>query len=361
MRPYFCKYIFSFWALIASICSVLVVVPVDATKQLVEIHRIVTIGDVHGDAENFLKALRLADVVEEGKDNVLDVHINPPEWKFSRALNESVTVRTTLVQMGDLIDRGEQDFESLNIAIALQEQTQQSSTNDKVILLIGNHELLNIQGYYHYVNKRNYGGFLSRPMRIDALNADGAFGKYIIDNFKTAYVDESTLFVHAGIEVDMRFPDVDSLNSEVRDALRKRDFRNVYLRSNGPLWTRKMISESMMDDCGEVNEILEKFNVTRIIVGHTPQHTGRIEQYCDGRVIAADVGMSRWMYNNVVVVEMVFLKYLDTDQQQSSTKFIIRELREGVPSFSATNQDINDGMQRSVKSSFFSYDDDGDL
>ncbi|KPA85804.1 putative Serine-threonin protein phosphatase [Leptomonas pyrrhocoris] len=361
MRRCAVNYYFTFFALVTSICSVLVATPAAATKELVEIHRIVTVGDVHGDAENFLKVLRLADVVEEGTGGVVDVLTNPPQWKFSQAPNASVTSWTTLVQMGDLVDRGEQDFESLNIAMALQEQTQNSLTSDRVILLIGNHELLNIQGHYHYVNKRNYGGFISRPLRMEAMNADGAFGKYIIDNFRTAYLDENTLFVHAGIEADMLLPDLNSLNSEVREALRKRDFRHAYLRSNGPLWTRKMISDSMMGDCDEVNKILQRFNVSRIVVGHTPQDSGQIEQYCNKRVIAADVGMSRWMYNNVAALEMVFFKYLDTDLQQISTEFIIRELREGVSAFSMTSDGRNDGEQLSPKSSFIVDDDNGDL
>lgn len=316
------------------VCSLLAASSTAAVRELVEIHRVVTIGDVHGDAENFLEILRIADLVESPQGGAFDVLADPPKWKFSQAPNGSVSVHATLVQLGDLVDRGEQDFESLNIAIALQEQTQQSSLADKVILLIGNHELLNIQGYYHYVNKRNYGGFMSKPLRVEAMNADGAFGRYIVENFKTAHVEEDTLFVHAGIELDVAVSSVDSLNSQVQEALRSRNFRHAYLRSNGPLWTRKMISDSMLGECQEVEAILQKFNVARVVVGHTPQHTGHIEQYCDGRVIAADVGMSRWMYNNVAALELVFLKYFDTERQQTTTNFIIRELRDGSKTFS---------------------------
>jgi hypothetical protein len=346
---------------VAHFCVLILVVPIRAVDDLVEIHRIVTVGDVHGDAENFLQILRIADLVEPMKGDVTDVLTYPPQWKFSRAPNESVKMRTTFVQLGDLIDRGEQDFESLNIAIALQEQTQQSSSEDDVVLLIGNHELLNIQGYYHYVNKRNYGGFMSRPLRVEALGATGAFGKYIIDNFKTAHIEENTLFVHAGIELDLPVSDLDSLNGEVQKALRKQDFRHIYLRSNGPLWTRKMIADSMMDNCDEVNEILQKFNISRVVVGHTPQRSGQIEQYCSGRVIAVDVGMSRWMFNKIAALEMVFLRYFDHELQRTTTKFVIRELREGSTAFSSANAHQMGGKESESKMGLVVDDNDGDL
>lgn len=331
-----------------------------ATKDLVEVHRIVAIGDIHGDADNFLKILRLADVIEDYKGGAADVLRSPPLWKFSAAPNASVTTRTTLVQMGDIVDRGEQDFESLNIAIALQKQVRQTATLDKVVLLIGNHELLNLQGQYHYVHKEHYGGFMSRPLRVDAMNPNGAFGKYIIDNFKAAYLDEDTLFVHAGIEADMAISDVDTLNSEVQQALRARNHRHAYLRSNGPLWTRKMIMDSVIDRCEEVEDILQRVGAARVVVGHTPQRSGKIEQYCGGRVIAADVGISRWMYNKVAALEMVFLKYFDTELQQMTTRYLFRELHEGGKAFSVEKENDSVATAQKIKVSDV-YDDDGDL
>lgn len=321
------------------------------------------IGDIHGDAENFLRILRIADLIEKYEGQAADVLNNPPKWKFSQAPNASVSVRTTLVQLGDLVDRGEQDLEALNIAIGLQEQTRdQPMSNDKVVLLLGNHELLNIQGYYHYVNKNNYGGFISRPLRAEAMDTEGIFGKYIIDNFKTAHVEENTLFVHAGIEHDMTILGVDSLNSQVRDALRRRDFRHIYLRSNGPLWTRKMISDSMVDDCADTKSMLDNFNALRVVVGHTPQRAGQVEQYCDGRVIAADVGISRWMYNKVAALEMVFLRYVDAATQRPTTKFLIRELTEKTPKYALADKWQEEAAALSTKlPSAATDDDDGDL
>ncbi|GET88617.1 hypothetical protein, conserved [Leishmania tarentolae] len=302
-------------------------------KKLVEVHRIIAVGDVHGDADNFLKILRIANLIEDDATEAADVLDNPPRWKYSSSRRNGTAVRTTLVQLGDLIDRGEEDLQVLNIAISLQEQTAQSGSQDEVVLLIGNHELLNIQGYYHYVNTNNYGGFLSKALRAEGMKAEGAFGKYIVDNFKAAHVDEGILFVHAGIETSMNVKDIEALNMDVREALRQGMSRHPFLGSSGPLWTRKMIIQSMGDECSDVEAALKQLNATHIVVGHTPQESGHIGQYCDGQVFAIDVGMSRWMYNKVAALELLFFKYADDITDTSTASFVVRELREGDSGF----------------------------
>ncbi|KAG5505022.1 hypothetical protein JKF63_04469 [Porcisia hertigi] len=303
--------------------------PAYCEEQLVEIHRIIAVGDVHGDVANFLKILRIANLVEDSLTEASDVLAHPPRWKYSPNGPNGSTMRTTLVQVGDLVDRGEEDLQVLNVAIALQEQTARSGSRDKVVLLIGNHELLNLQGNYHYVNKKNYGGFMSKALRAEGMRATGAFGKYIVDNFKTAHIDEGVVFVHAGIEARMNIKDVETLNADVREALRQSAFRHSHLRSSGPLWTRKMILESMSEECADVRAALSRLNATRVVVGHTPQGSGRVEQYCDGQVLAIDVGMSRWMYDKVAALELVFSKYTNSITGTSSVTFAVRELREG--------------------------------
>lgn len=304
-----------------------------AEVQLIEVHRIVAVGDIHGDVDNFAQILRLADLIDYDEKLPLDVVNNPPRWKHSVRLDNGTEVRTTLVQMGDLIDRGEQDLEALSLAMTLQEEASLSSSRDKVVLLIGNHELLNIQGHYHYVNTRNNGGFASKALRAEGMKASGAFGKYIVDNFKTAHVEEGVLFVHGGIELEMGIKDIEAVNREVQKALRRGAFRNRFLRSNGPLWTRKMIMDSMSGDCDDTRAALKELGATRVVVGHTPQDSGHVEQYCDGQVLAIDVGVSRWMYNKVAALELVFSRFKDPITDLVTTKYLIRELRKGSARF----------------------------
>ncbi|KAG5479300.1 hypothetical protein LSCM4_01892 [Leishmania orientalis] len=344
MRTYYLQRGPCFGALLVLLCLLLISAPGYCEKKLVEVHRIIAVGDVHGDADNFLKVLRIANLVEERATSASDVLENPPHWKYSTRRKNGTTVRTTLVQVGDLIDRGDQDLQVLNIAISLQEQTAQSGSQDEVVLLIGNHELLNLQGHYYYVNKKSYGGFMSEALRAEGTQPGGAFGKYIVDNFKAAHMDEGILFVHAGIEARMNVKDVEALNAEVREALRRSMFRNSYLGSSGPLWTRKMIRESMSDECRDVRAALKQLNATRVVVGHTPQESGKIGQYCDGQVLAIDVGMSRWMYGEVAALELVFSKYTDSITGTRSANVVVSELREGALGHLHTEVEKGEGL-----------------
>lgn len=308
---------------------------------VIEIHRIVAIGDIHGDVENFVNILRLADLVEDSPDDTADYLQNPPRWKFSSAGPLSGVLKTTLVQMGDLIDRGEQDLESLNVAFSLQEQTAKAGLLDKVVLLLGNHELLNLEGYYHYVNPNNYGGFLTKKLREEAMKPGGVYSKYIVDNFKAVHMDEDAIFVHAGFEIDASMKDIDHINDDIRVALRNSQFRHPLFRSNGPLWTRKMITDSMSSACENIEEILENFNASRIIVGHTPQASGHIEQYCDGSVIAVDVGVSRWMYNKIAALELLTVKYMNEFSGSTYTRRIVTEIGKGTKPFASRSTEFN--------------------
>jgi hypothetical protein len=44
--------------------------------------------------------------------------------------------------------------------------------------------------------------------------------------------------------------------------------------------------------------ILERWDVERIIVGHNPQESRRVRVRCNGRIVLADVGISKWIFND---------------------------------------------------------------
>ena len=88
------------------------------------------IGDMHGDPNHALRALRLCDAVDEAG-----------RWSGGTM---------TVVQVGDVFDRG-------NASIALQHvlwelRDQAAEAGGELKLLLGNHELMNLQGRIHYVH-----------------------------------------------------------------------------------------------------------------------------------------------------------------------------------------------------------------
>ena len=89
------------------------------------------IGDLHGDLEQSQAALRLLGLVDEAG------------WAGGNA---------TLVQTGDLVDRGPDSLPLLRYWWDLK--TQAHAAGGRVVTLLGNHEALNMEGDLRYVHGR---------------------------------------------------------------------------------------------------------------------------------------------------------------------------------------------------------------
>nr|CCC48235.1 putative serine/threonine protein phosphatase [Trypanosoma vivax Y486] len=311
-----------------------------------EIHRIVAIGDIHGDAEHFRSILHMSGLTStylEDKGFILW----QPKWgeKELELHNRFGTkLRTTLIQLGDLIDRGEEDLEVLKMAMSLYVQIQTNHTNDNMVLILGNHELLNLQGQFYYVHPSSLGGFSTKSVRKRAFEPDGEFGRFILENFTTIHVDEDFAFVHAGVSEHFASFGVDSLNKEVKRAIQKKDYGHSVLGSTGPLWTRQMIMNASSKRCSSIQKILSLLGVQHIVVGHTPQRSGHIETYCDDAVIAVDVGMSRWMYGNLAALE-VMVTSLD-DGNKTTKDIQMREISTTTTTYGP--QTLEEGLNDSL-------------
>ena len=99
--------------------------------------RIVAIGDVHGDFDAFVAILHQAGLL--GANN---------EWTGASA---------TLIQTGDFTDRGPQVRKVMDLLIGLQKDA--SRKGGRVIVLLGNHEVMNIMGDLRYVTAADYAAF----------------------------------------------------------------------------------------------------------------------------------------------------------------------------------------------------------
>jgi hypothetical protein len=105
--------------------------PPDSTQPTV------AIGDVHGDFKDFCAILQHVGLID-------DQH----HWTGGKA---------TLVQLGDLIDRGPKAREVLDLMISLEEQAPKAG--GQVVALLGNHEAMNLIGDLRYVTAENYASF----------------------------------------------------------------------------------------------------------------------------------------------------------------------------------------------------------
>jgi hypothetical protein len=99
--------------------------------------RIVAVGDVHGDADAFTAILQKAELVDDRA-----------RWSGGD---------TTLVQTGDLPDRGTQVRRVFDLAMALEQQAP--SAGGRAIFLIGNHEAMNAIGELRDVARETFATF----------------------------------------------------------------------------------------------------------------------------------------------------------------------------------------------------------
>jgi hypothetical protein len=118
--------------------------------------RIVAIGDIHGSYDGFVSILQRAGLVDE------DVH-----W---------IGGKTTFVQTGDVFDRGVEVFEVLDLLMRLQGEA--AAAGGQVIALLGNHEGMNLVGFFRDVNPEVYATFVDKKSEKRRKAAFKDFKKY---------------------------------------------------------------------------------------------------------------------------------------------------------------------------------------
>ena len=102
--------------------------------------RVVAIGDLHGDIGQARRALRTAGVLDDEDD------AGNPRW---------VGGDTTLVQLGDILDRGDDEIGILILLQKLDKEAQKQG--GRVYVMNGNHEVLNVSGDFRYVSRGAFG------------------------------------------------------------------------------------------------------------------------------------------------------------------------------------------------------------
>lgn len=276
--------------------------------------RIVTIGDIHGDYDQAVALLRMCDVIdEEGK------------WIAEPG--------TTVVQMGDLIDRGPSDS-------SVVELFQRLKKDGNVVVLLGNHELMNLMGHFHYVHPESMEESQGRMERMHALQKGKPLGDFF-RSLPVAHVDGKSLFVHAGLlssTLEMEGDGtIDGLNAKARQLLESDEFSAGIFANDGPLWTRRIVYEARAGRCAELDRTLSQLYLDRMIVGHTPERSGSLGELCEGRLIVVDVGISKWMYGNLAALEITVLDNGEV------------ELREVLPSLNVNAEEPPESFEDALK------------
>lgn len=250
--------------------------------------RVVAIGDVHGDLSATRRALRLAGAIDDAD-----------KW-----IGGSLVV----VQTGDQLDRGDDEQAILDLLDNLIEQAK--AAGGVLVVLNGNHEVMNALGDFRYVTPagmRDFDGVeganLDDP-RLASLPADvraraaafipgGPYAKRLATRHLAVIVGD-TAFVHGGIAPE-HVAMLPALDAGVQDLLAGREVAPEILQAamdpEGPLWTREFAWTDEAAACERLGQSLAKLGVVRMVVGHTVQEEG-VTSACDNRVWRIDVGMA---------------------------------------------------------------------
>jgi hypothetical protein len=207
---------------------------------------------------------------------------------------------TTLVQTGDMVDRGMESIQLYRLFKRLAREAEEQG--GQVINLLGNHELMNIQGDFRYVNRREMEAAGGRGQWQQIWEADGEIGSQV-RKFKTAVTVGPVLFVHAGLLP--AFLDnnrsLEDINKDMSAALAGNGYpQESALQSivdgDGPLWTRFYTEENPVV-CSVVLQVLKQVGAQRMVVGHTIQENEvghfRVNPLCGGSLILSDTAISR--------------------------------------------------------------------
>jgi hypothetical protein len=214
---------------------------------------IVAIADVHGDFDDFVAILQRAGLTD--KEN---------HWAGGK---------TTFVQVGDLLDRGPNSQEVMDLMMTLEQEAGQAG--GRVVSLLGNHEMMNIMGDLRYVTPADFASYadtdseerrkiayarylkwrdshaallaeLPQPMELtesewmarhplglleqrDAFAPGGKYGEWLRGHPAVAEI-QGTIFLHGGIQPGLAKTTLASLDSKIHDEIKEFDSTKQYLQ-----------------------------------------------------------------------------------------------------------------------------------
>lgn len=240
--------------------------------------RVVAIGDLHADLPQTLAVLQLAGLSDaEG------------HWVGGEAV---------LVQTGDQTDRGPDSKEVLELLMRLQGEA--AAAGGEVIVLLGNHEVMNLTGDWRYVSEGDVADFGSVEARQQAFSAQGTLGAWLRERPMVAQVGD-TVFVHGGITPGFAKLGVESMNALAAGVVQGR-LPPSQLGTDSPIWYRDYVGGSERA-CLELQQALGTLGARRMVVGHTTQRTGVVAERCGGALLGIDLGISSHYGGKLGVVE----------------------------------------------------------
>lgn len=323
-------------ALLIAFAALFLITPATAAPA-----RVVAVGDLHGDYAAWLDIARNAGLID-ARGNWAGGH-------------------TTLVQLGDIVDR---EPNSLQIVRSLQQlQKEAPRAGGKVVVVLGNHEAMNLLGDYRYTTPGEFAAFADKDSAVrrdrvykvnqarieaayrsknpsltpaqvrEAWNAatplgwvehklawspTGGLGQWASQNPAVVKIN-GTLFVHGGISAEYAHLSINEINRRVAVAMANADDSAASILNDplGPLWYRGLVmtdpdaeavrtarKSPRLEPERELETVLSAYGAKRMVIGHTPDLKG-IEIVDNGRLARVDTGNSRFYGGPLTWLEIV--------------------------------------------------------
>jgi hypothetical protein len=253
-----------------------------------EVEKVIALSDVHGQF-GILKKLLLANKVIDG-----DRH-----WKYGNG---------HLVIVGDNLDRGDQVLEVLWFLFYLQKEAE--IAGGKVQVLLGNHEIMVLQGDIRYINKKHYyTSAIFQNQYYHFFRKGSVLGDWIASHKVLTSINKN-LFVHAGVsdavlDLDLSLEEINNtftkklLRAKKEDIL-KDSLLTLLYSETGPVWYRGYFDTENFNK-ENIKSILKRLDQDRIIVGHTS--LDKITTLFGGKIIAVDCSIKKGLDGQVLMIE----------------------------------------------------------
>lgn len=241
--------------------------------------RIIAIGDIHGDWEALQSSLRLAKVINK-KGN----------W---------IGGNTYVVQVGDLLDKGcragycvDENSEIRILKYLDQLHGQASKQGGAVLVLLGNHEVMNVVGDMRYASPAGIGHFGSEEERKQAFSPGNGLAQHLACKTNSIIKIGSWIFSHTGVLPEIAFQySISDVNQLVREFLLGNvDRKDKRLKPILDTIHHREYGYPGKTQCPALGQALRKHGGKRMVIGHTVQDG--INSDCGGQLWRVDIGMS---------------------------------------------------------------------
>lgn len=232
-------------------------------------------SDIHGQHALFIKLLKRSAIIDQkGK------------WSFGTG---------HFVVTGDIFDRGAQVMETLWFLYDLEKQA--TKHGGKLHVLLGNHDVMVLNGNLRSVHPKYLETAKQLEKPYHTLFSKGSIlGDWLRDRPVLTKIN-GILFTHGGFHPDLADKGIslEKINREFKQQLIENELTETrndlgkYLHENdGPIYYRGYFRDGGAT-AKEIDRLLNHFQATTIVVGHTTQR--HIETRYQGKVIAIDANM----------------------------------------------------------------------